>query len=140
MKALWQHLFLAVIGLGGGLAVGSGFVAFISVLDIIPRLTQLSGSHRFIRLYEWALVSGVLLFTLADFFQWVASGSPVALFVVGLLAGVFVGTLAAGLTEALNVFPILARRLHVDQQILALLMAMVLGKVAGSLLQWILRL
>ncbi len=57
--------------------------------------------------------------------------------VIGLLSGVFVGMLAAALTEVLNVFPILAKRLGIDEQIVVLLMAMVFGKVAGSLFHWI---
>ena len=133
-------LLMVLIGLGGGLAVGSGFVAFITVLDIIPRLTQLTNAHRYIRGFEWALVSGVLVFTLIDFFHW---GMQLPVFVTaiyGLIAGVFVGTLAAGLTEVLNVFPILAKRLSMDGNLLFLLMAVVFGKVTGSLLQWLLHL
>ncbi|MEJ8544944.1 stage V sporulation protein AB [Brevibacillus borstelensis] len=138
--SLWQHIMLAIVGLGGGLAVGSGFVAFITVLDIIPRLAQLSNAHRHIRAFEWALVSGALFFTTADFFQWVARLPILFTSIYGIFAGVFVGTLAAGLTEVLNVFPILAKRLNMDSKILFLLMAMVFGKIIGSLLQWWLKL
>ncbi|PAF13508.1 stage V sporulation protein AB, partial [Shouchella clausii] len=35
-------VLVMIIGFAGGLAVGSGFVAFLAVLGIIPRLTQLS--------------------------------------------------------------------------------------------------
>ena len=129
-------LLLALIGLSGGVAVGSGFVAFITVLDIIPRLTQLTRSYRHVRKLEWALVGGVVFFTLLDFYGWQTALPRLAASLYGLLAGVFVGMLAAGLTEALNVFPILAKRLHMDDKLLYLLMAMVLGKIAGSLLQW----
>jgi stage V sporulation protein AB len=137
---VWQGAWLVLIGLGGGFAVGSGFVAFITVLDIIPRLTQLTNSRRYVRSFEWALICGALVFTACDFFAF-SSRLPVAVTsAIGLLAGVFVGTLAAGMTEVLNVFPILAKRLQVDQSILALLMAMVFGKTLGSLLQWLLQL
>lgn len=40
--SVWQCALLAGIGFAGGVAVGSGFVAFITVLDIVPRLAQLS--------------------------------------------------------------------------------------------------
>jgi len=137
---IWIGLLLVIIGLGGGLAVGSGLVAFITVLDIIPRLTQLTNARRFIRAFEWSLVMGALFFTLIDFFHW-RTRLPVFLTsIYGALAGVFIGTLAAGLTEVLNVFPILAKRIHMDGKLLYLLMAMVFGKVTGSLLQWFLRL
>jgi stage V sporulation protein AB len=135
-----QYTLLVLIGLGGGLAVGSGFIAFITVLDIIPRLTQLTKGQRYVKWFEWAMVCGVLFFTLIDFFHWVFHVPVCVTALIGLLAGVFVGTLAAGLTEVLNVFPILARRLKMDGRIVLLLMAMVFGKIIGSLLQWLLQL
>ncbi|GEB32649.1 MULTISPECIES: stage V sporulation protein AB [Brevibacillus] len=138
--SVWECGLLVLIGLGGGLAVGSGLVAFIAVLDIIPRLTQLTNAHRHIRAFEWALVMGALFFTLIDFFHLGAHWPNVVTAVYGLFAGIFVGTLAAGLTEVLNVFPILAKRLSMDGSLLFLLMAVVFGKVTGSLLQWLLHL
>lgn len=111
--SIWECLLLVMIGLGGGIAVGSGFVAFITVLDIVPRLTQLSSAHQHVRKLEWALISGALFFTIIDFFQWIASFPEWVTSVYGAFAGIFVGMLAAGLTEMLNVFPILAKRLTV---------------------------
>jgi len=49
----------------------------------------------------------------------------------------FVGMLAAALTEVLNVFPITAKRLRMEASVGCLLTAVVLGKVAGSLFDWI---
>ncbi|MCU5426800.1 Rax2 family protein [Bacillus cereus] len=34
--------FVILIALAGGIAVGSGYVAFLAVLGIIPRLAQLT--------------------------------------------------------------------------------------------------
>lgn len=138
--SIWVYALLILIGLGGGLAVGSGLVAFITVLDIIPRLTQLTNAHRHIRALEWALVMGALFFTLIDFFHLHAHLPVVVTSFYGLFAGLFIGTLAAGLTEVLNVFPILAKRINMDGSLLYLLMAVVFGKVTGSLLQWLLHL
>lgn len=47
-----KWLFVALVGLGGGLTVGAGFVAFLTVLGIIPRLMQLTKTKRFIQGYE----------------------------------------------------------------------------------------
>lgn len=139
MKLL-QDIALIITGLSGGIAVGSGFVAFITVLDIIPRLTQLTNSGTYIRAFEWALVTGVICFTLMDFFALVIFLPAVLTAVFGIFAGLFVGTLAAGLTEVLNVFPILAKRVNLQESMLWLLMAMVFGKMIGSVLQWVLQL
>ncbi len=135
-----RELFAVLVGLGGGLAVGSGLVAFIVVLDIIPRLAQLTNSRAYIQSYQWALVSGAVFFTVCDFFSIGVRLPPLVTSAVGMLAGIFVGTLAAGLTEVLNVFPILAKRLRMEAYLIGFLMAMVFGKVIGSLTQWLLRL
>lgn len=125
------------IGLGGGLAVGSGFVAFLTVLGVIPRLTQLSKTEKFIHGYEWAVILGALsgaIFSLNDItFKF----NPLFAIPIGVAAGMFVGMLAAALTEVLNVLPILAKRVGVQEKIIFLLMAIVFGKIFGSLFHWI---
>ncbi|KGX92224.1 stage V sporulation protein AB [Pontibacillus halophilus JSM 076056 = DSM 19796] len=125
-----------LIGLAGGLAVGAGFVAFLTVLGIIPRLIQLSKSKMFTRAYEVAVITGVLIGTYLSFSDEFISLPNALLVLWGLLHGVFIGMLAAALTEVLNVFPILAKRVGVDGELLWLLMAIVFGKIAGSLFQW----
>src|SRR5690348_9301771 len=100
------------IGLGGGIAVGSGLVAFLVVLDLIPRLAQISKSYHLIYFLEGAVVGGSVLFTILDFFDVTFSFSFLSTGIFGLFAGVFVGMLAGALTEVLNVLPILAKRLH----------------------------
>ncbi|MFD1777252.1 stage V sporulation protein AB [Fredinandcohnia salidurans] len=130
-------LLIIFLGLGSGLAVGGGFVAFLAVLGIIPRLTQLTKTMKFIRFYEWGVVFGAVFgswFTLNDqiFHLWDFIVLP-----VGLASGIFVGMLAAALTEVLNVFPILAKRIGIENKIVILVMAIVFGKIVGSLFQWI---
>jgi stage V sporulation protein AB len=125
------------IGLAGGLAVGSGFVAFLTVLGIIPRLTQLTKTMKMIHHYEWAVVLGAVSGTVASLRDPVLGVSPYFMIPLGLAGGIFVGMLAAGLTEALNVFPVLAKRLGIDGKIIILIMAIVFGKIVGSIFQWV---
>lgn len=133
---LLYSLLLIFIGLAGGFAVGSGFVAFITVLDIVPRLVQMAKAHRFIRGCEYSIVFGVVFFTWIDFRGWVIDFPDWVTVPLGFTMGIFVGLLAAALTEVLNVLPILAKRLRMQAHLLYLLMAMALGKVAGSIYQW----
>lgn len=137
MSAIAVNVAIALIGLAGGLAVGSGMVAFLVALDIIPRLAQLTRSASRIHWYETAVVIGSVFWTFADFLDWRLHGTVLSPVIVGLLAGVFIGLLAAALTEVVNVLPILAKRLGMSGYILLLLMAMVFGKVAGSLFEWL---
>lgn len=125
------------IGLASGLAVGAGFVAFLSVLGIIPRLMQLSKTMKMIHLYEWAVVLGAITGVLASLRNPVLGITAYFLIPLGLTGGVFYGMLAAALTEVLNVLPILAKRMGIDGKILSLLMAIVLGKIFGSIFQWV---
>lgn len=132
------HSFLFIfIGLAGGIAVGSGFVAFITVLDILPRLAQISKSRTYLRVYEFSMVLGTLVFTAFDFTGWVIAIPPFFSIPMGLMMGIFIGLFAAALTEVINVLPILAKRLNMHTKLVPFLLAMVLGKIFGSLFQWL---
>jgi stage V sporulation protein AB len=132
-----QIISVLFIGLAGGFAVGSGFVAFLTVLGVIPRLTQLTKTQSKIHSYELAVVSGVVIGGVANLNDFMFHGPTLLLVIIGLLSGIFNGMLAAALTEVLNVFPLLAKRIGIQEKIVYLLMAIVFGKICGSLFQWI---
>ncbi|MFE6798141.1 stage V sporulation protein AB [Paenibacillus chitinolyticus] len=125
-----------VTGLAGGIAVGSGMVAFLLVLDIIPRLLQVSRAQNRIRSCEIAVIAGSLVFTVMDFFNWRLFVPVWWTGVFGLFAGAFIGMLSAALTEIINVLPVLAKRVGMTSYMVWLLMAMIAGKVLGSLFEW----
>ncbi|QAY66213.1 stage V sporulation protein AB [Paenibacillus protaetiae] len=132
------NLFVAILGLSGGLAVGSGTVALLIVFDLIPRLAQLASAYKSSLWFETAVICGSLYWTLADFFGWrTMLPGQWTLVLPGLFDGLFVGMLAAALTEVMNVLPILAKRLHLQKYTVGLVMAMVIGKTAGSLFDWL---
>jgi stage V sporulation protein AB len=137
MSLWWEIPLQLFIGFAGGIAVGSAMVAFLVVLDIIPRLAQITRSYHSIRWYEVAIVSGSLIFTLTDIFDWSFSLFSLTAVIFGLFSGCFVGMLAGALTEVMNVIPILAKRVGMDSYIIWLLMAMIFGKVIGSLMDWL---
>ncbi|MNJ65109.1 hypothetical protein D3C77_611020 [compost metagenome] len=124
------------LGLSGGVAIGAGVIALYIVLDMIPRLAQVTRSYDKVHWYEGAMVSGSVVGTVADFWNWHFHGPWIVSGIVGLFNGFFIGMLAAALTEVLNVLPILAKRLRMKRYMFGLLMAMVCGKVAGSLFEW----
>jgi stage V sporulation protein AB len=132
-----NSIILIIIGLSGGLVVGSGYVAFFAVLGIIPRLTQLSKTYKFIHVYEMAIILGSVIIGWMSLQDTLLFQSKYWLIPIGLFSGVFIGMLAAALTEVLNVFPILAKRIGFGDKIVILLMAIVFGKILGSLFHWI---
>ncbi|MEH7453995.1 stage V sporulation protein AB [Gottfriedia sp. NPDC057948] len=132
-----RELFIVFVGFSGGIAVGTGFVAFLSVIGIIPRLTQLTKTIKKIRAYEFAVILGAIFGCWISLRNTVFNLPNIFSVFIGLLAGIFIGMLAAALTEVLNVFPILAKRIGIQKKIVYLLMAIALGKVFGSLFHWI---
>ncbi|GGC86854.1 stage V sporulation protein AB [Thalassobacillus devorans] len=127
-----------LIGLAAGIAVGTGFVAFLTVLGIIPRLMQLSGATNKVRSYESAVIIGTFAGIYLSFGDQAIFLPDVVIGIWGLLHGIFIGMLAAALTEVLNVFPLLTKRIGMEGQLLLLMMALVLGKITGSLFHWLL--
>jgi len=132
-----RELFIVFVGFSGGIAVGTGFVAFLSVIGIIPRLTQLTKTIKKIRAYEFAVILGAIFGCWISLRNTVFNLPNIFSVFIGLLAGIFIGMLAAALTEVLNVFPIVAKRIGIQKKIVYLLMAIALGKVFGSLFHWI---
>ncbi|WP_281397296.1 stage V sporulation protein AB [Heyndrickxia vini] len=132
-----NSILFFIIGLSGGLIVGCGLVAFLSVLGIIPRLVQISKTAKMVYLYEWAFVLGSILGGWAQLRDVTFHLTVLLLIPIGLGCGVFVGMLAAALTEVINVIPILTKRIGIDGHLIIALMAIVFGKVCGSLFHWI---
>ncbi|WP_373892692.1 stage V sporulation protein AB [Virgibacillus sp. CBA3643] len=135
--SLLLNLIQMIIGFAGGLAVGGGFVAFLTVLGIIPRLIQLTKTEKLLKVYAACVILGTLFGTYLTFTNLTWNQPIILLLLWGIFHGIFNGMLAAALTEVLNVFPIISKRIGMEKYILWLLMAFVFGKIAGSLFQWL---
>ena len=131
-----EFVFVLIVGFSGGISVGAGYVAFLTVLNVIPRLTQLTKVQS-VHYFESAVILGAISGTILSLWDFTLGMTPFVLALMGGFSGVFNGMLAAALTEVLNVFPILAKRIGMQDRILYILMALVLGKIVGSLFQWI---
>lgn len=126
-----------LIGFSSGLLVGGAYVAILIVLGVIQRMVQLIRFRRFISYLISALILGVLTGTFFSFSPYTTNYFKIVLIFWGLFHGIFNGMLAAALVEVLNVFPLLSRRLHLENYLLVLLSSLVLGKIMGSLFQWL---
>lgn len=126
-----------LIGFSSGIAVGAAYIALLTFLGVVPRLIQLSRTAELVQYYSIPLVTGTLMGTFFSFTEQVYGFSVLFTSLWGLAQGVFVGMLAAALVEVLNVFPLLSRRVGLEDYTRVLLMAVVLGKVGGSLFQWL---
>ena len=151
-----KHIFLGIIGLSFGMfAAGGVFTVLISV-GLIPRFAGKMHVSSKVFLLEEAVVLGTLLGDFISVFErsgrlgdfilknelfgsgrtevvWHAAGT-VIIVVFGLFAGIFVGCLALAIAEMLDTIPIFSRRIGFRHGLGIAVLAMALGKVAGSLL------
>lgn len=132
-----KQLFLCIVALSGGALVGTAAAAFITLLDIVPRLAQVTDTSDKIGLYEIILFTSMTVFSLSTLMGWsVGIKSKVFLILIGFILGAFIGLLASALAEVLNVMPVLSRRVRIEKYIIAVLIAIALGKMVGSFFSW----
>ena len=60
----------------------------------------------------------------------------VGLAIFGLFSGIFIGCLAMALAESLRVIPIFVKRLKMKEGLPIILIAIALGKLAGTIFQY----
>lgn len=132
-----DKIVMILIGIGGGLLEGAGVASFLAVLDIVPRLTQLTNSYKYVSFYQNILIISSVSVTLGLFFNIKLYLSKFLLIPIGLFFGMYIGLLAGALAEILNVIPVLERRLKLKKNIYYPMIAISLGKVIGSLIQWL---
>ena len=123
---------LAMLGFGSGTVIAGAVFAFITIIGVVPRLAQKTGTAKYVKYYETAIVAGGIFGTLAGIFNFYI---PIGIFsaVVSLCVGIFYGVLAMSLAETLDVIPILTRRGRVQQGMFFFIIAIALGKLCGSL-------
>lgn len=130
-----RYILLGFIGLAGGISVAGGVFAFISILEMLPRIasrTQLAS--KVYQMENWVVLGGVAGNILTVFRVPVPVGS-IGLAVFGLFAGIFTGCLAMALAETLKVFPVLVQRTKLKVGLPWLITAMAFGKALGTFYQ-----
>lgn len=132
-----KQIFLCMLALSGGAFVGNAAAAFVTLLDIVPRMAQVSDTSDKIGLYEIIISLSAASISFLSLIGWgIGIKSKILLLIVGFILGIFVGLLASALAEVLNVMPVLFRRVRIQKYIIAALVAIALGKMLGSLFSW----
>ena len=144
---LLKQIVLFLAGLCAGGIIAAGVFAFLAIIGVFPRLIGKTGTGSHILLYETCVILGGALGNALDLFEFPlcaggerAQGAlPGLLFLAlfGLSSGVFVGCLAMSLAETLKAFPVLSRRLRLTVGLPFLILAVALGKCAGSALSFL---
>ena len=130
------NILLILIAFGGGLTAGSAAAAFLALLEVIPRLIQISDTRDYIKIYQGVLTSGFVLFTLIYFSEFHLRLSKYVAIPAGFLHGMFIGLFSSALAEVLNVIPVLAKKLKLRDRLIYVIYTLMAGKVIGSLFYW----
>ncbi len=130
-------LLLILIAFGGGLTVGSAAAAFITILQIVPRLVQITNTRRHIKIYELTITISFVLFAVIYFSKFHISLPKIIVILIGLFFGIFIGLLSSALAEVLNVIPVMSKKLKIKENLKYIICALMGGKVAGSLYFWL---
>lgn len=131
---LGRELFLIFYGLCAGSLIAASFLAFLSMLGVIPRLAGLTKSMKYARMYENFVALGGIAGTLIFIYRWpIRMGYPL-LIIYGLFGGIFVGCMIAALAETIKSLPIFSRRLKLRSGIPYVIYGIALGKMFGCYL------
>lgn len=136
-----MDILLVFIAVSAGFATAGGFIAFITLIGVVPRLASLSKTASRIPLYESSLALGLIAMNLISLYPVDLSWLPrfLSTFFLstgGLFTGIFVGCLAGALAEVINIVPILAQRTHLRKGIPYFIQAAAVGKCVGSFIQF----
>jgi stage V sporulation protein AB len=125
------------VGFSEGAIVGTALIAFLTILDIVPRLAQLTDTEGYIKVYEFTIAITVTTLSLANFLDMNIHLGKIMVILVGFLMGTFIGLLASALTEVTNVIPVVVSRFMLYEYSRYIFISLVGGKVIGALIYWI---
>ena len=128
-----KYIFLFFIGLASGGTVAAGLFAFVVAIGIINRIASRTGTANHIRIYEFMVIAGGILFNLIYLFSKSLPTGYFGLGFYGLFAGMYVGLQAMALAEVIKTIPILTMRIKLVEGIPYIVVSIAIGKIIGSL-------
>lgn len=132
-----MYVLAVFMGLATGTAVAGAVFAFISAIGIVPHMARISGTRHRVRVYENAIIWGGILGVIATIANLHIPMHQIVVVVLSLAVGAFIGVLSMSLAEALNVIPVLTRRIKMRKGLFWLIFALAFGKMAGSILYFV---
>ena len=140
----WKIILLSIIGSTAGSMVSAGVFTVLFVVGLVPRFAGRTDTARCELFYEECLIFGAVLADVISVFPIKGSlGScpdillTVLLIFIGMFAGIFFGCLSIALAEVLDGIPIFARRVKLKMGVSIAVLAVALGKIAGSLVYFV---
>lgn len=132
-----KSILMALIGLSGGITVGSAAAAFLTLIKVVPRIAQFTETKNYIRIFQLTMIIGATIFSFLYFSNFSLRISKYLAIPVGLIMGIFLGLFASALAEVLNVIPVFAKKFKVKNELWYIIAALIAGKLAGSFYYWL---
>jgi len=137
MQSILSAIFCIVWGLGSGIIIAGGIVAFITIIGIVPLMAHRTQTTHHSNYYENAIMLGVFVGSILSIWHIYIPIGQLLTSIMSLAFGVFVGVLVIALAEVLDVFPITDRRIKIKKGVYLFVIALALGKLVGSLYFWL---
>ncbi|MDF2612835.1 MAG: stage sporulation protein [Clostridia bacterium] len=137
MQTTLSVILSMIWGLGTGIIVAGGIIAFITIIGIIPLMAHRTQTSHHGIFYESAIMLGVLIGSILSIWHITIPLWPIVIIILTFAFGAFVGVLIIALAEVLDVFPITDRRIKIKKGIYLFVIALALGKLVGSLYFWL---
>lgn len=153
---LIKNIFMAVLGASFGMIVSGGVFTVLISVGLIPRFAGKMHIAKHIFILEEMVVLGTIMGDFLSIFsnygkigEWIVANNifgadsteavwhnigNIILIIFGAFSGIFVGCLALAIAEMLNTIPIFARRIGFRHGLGIAILAVALGKLAGSLI------
>ena len=135
----WKEMLLGIAGLGSGFIVAAGVFALVSSVGVVTRMAGVTHTGKYVRIYEDSIVLGAALGNLISIYNMQIPIGELGLAIYGIASGMFVGVLAISLAESINATAVFTRRSMLKRGLAAIVIALALGKGAGSLLLFFMR-
>ncbi|MFI3176109.1 MAG: stage V sporulation protein AB [Eubacteriales bacterium] len=141
-----REFLLGICGLSLGFAVSGGVFTVLVAVGLVTRFVGKTGTASNVLLYETMISLGTIVGGIATVYPTIARElfrhvhgevTQVALVIFGLFGGIFLGCLAIAIAEMLNGIPIMARRFRYLEGLGCAVLAIALGKMAGSILYFL---
>ena len=113
--------------------IAGGVIALMVGLGIITRFVGITHTAKHVKGYETAILAGAIFGNLLTVHQIRIPLGIFGLVLMGVLFGIFVGGWILALAEIVNIFPIFARRIGITKGYSLIVIAIAVGKTAGSL-------
>lgn len=132
---MWvRQLLMGILGLSAGTVVAGGLFALIVGLGVVPRFAGKTRTADHLMLYESCIMAGGIIGNVLYMYHFPFTMFRFIMPLIGIFAGIFIGSWYMALAEMINTFPIYARRIKMARGMGTVILGLALGKFLGGCL------